>query len=216
MSYDCFWKPEIKGKMGHFDWHLTTLGMMSLANGNGAGMWELDDDAWEKVQEKTMSLRSQVGGFFDYGGVFNSLKNGEMLAMCGIGDWITGVLEKDGAPVTSVIPKEGGIQWTESYCIGKGSEKADIVKKFMQYMMSPEGQVKAVQMAAYPGFAVTKGGRALLNELDPKEAQRSGQYEGAPNDPISLLKEGRIHYRNIPQNQSLEDWNDFWSEYKNA
>ena len=27
---------------------------------------------------------------------------------------------------------------------------------------------------------------------------------------------GRIHYRNIPVNQTLEDWNDFWSEYKNA
>ena len=50
-----------------------------------------------------MSLRPQVGGYFDYGGTFNNLKNGEMLAMCGIGDWITGVLEKDGAPVASVV-----------------------------------------------------------------------------------------------------------------
>ena len=22
MSYSCFWKPEVKGKVGHFDWHL--------------------------------------------------------------------------------------------------------------------------------------------------------------------------------------------------
>ena len=35
-------------------------------------------------------------------------------------------------------------------------------------------------------------------------------------DPIALIKNGRIHYRNIPVKQSLEDWNDFWSEYKNA
>ena len=35
-------------------------------------------------------------------------------------------------------------------------------------------------------------------------------------DPIALINEGRIHYRNIPVNQTLEDWNDFWSEYKNA
>ena len=37
-----------------------------------------------------------------------------------------------------------------------------------------------------------------------------------PNDPVSLVKESRIHYRNIPVQQTLEDWNDFWSEYKNA
>ncbi len=216
MSYDCFWKPEIAGKVGHFDWHLPSLGMMSLKNGNGAGLWDLSDDQWDAVQETTMSMRPQVGGYFDYGGTFNSLKNGEMVAMCGIGDWITGVLEKDGAPVASVVPKEGGIQWTESYCIGKGSEKADIVKKFMQYMLSPEGQVKSAQMAAYPGFAITKGGRKMLNEVDPKEAQRTGQVDGMVNDPITLVKEGRIHYRNIPVQQSLEDWNDFWSDYKNA
>ena len=215
-SYSCFWKPELEGKVGHFDWHLPTLGMMSLYNGNGANLWDIDDAQWGKVQETTLGLRKQVGGFFDYGGTFNALKNGDMQAMVGIGDWITGVLEKDGAPVGSTIPKEGGIQFTESYSIGKGSEKADIVKSFIQYMLSPTGQVKSAQMAAYPGFCVTKGGRAALIEADPKEAQRSHQMAGMANDPIALINEGRIHYRDIPQQQSLEDWNDFWSEYKNA
>ena len=216
MSYKCFWKPELEGKVGHFDWHLPSLGQMSLYNGNGAGLWDLDDDKWKAAQETTMSLRPQVGGFFDYGGTFNSLKNGEMQAMVGIGDWITGVLEKDGASVASVVPKEGGIQWTESYSIGKGSEKADIVKKFIQYMLSPKGQVKSAQMAAYPGFAITRGGRGALIDADPREAIRTGQVDKMLNDPIRLLKDGRIHYRNIPVQQDLEDWNDFWSEYKNA
>ena len=215
-SYKCFWKPELEGKVGHFDWHLPNLGMMSLYNGNGAALWDLDDDKWDNLQETTTSLRSQVGGFFDYGGTFNSLKNGEMLAMCGIGDWITGVLEKDGAPVASVIPDEGGIQFTESYSIGKGSEKTEEVKKFIQYMMSPEGQVKSAQMAAYPGFCVTRAGRDRLAKVDGKEAERSHQIDGMPNDPIALINEGRIHYRDIPLQQSLEDWNDYWSEYKNA
>ena len=215
-SYECFWKPELEGKVGHFDWHLPTLGMMSLYNGNGASLWDLDDAKWDAVQETTMGLRKQVGGFFDYGGTFNGLKNGDMQAMVGIGDWITGVLEKDGAPVASVIPKEGGIQFTESYSIGKGSEKAAQVKNFIQYMMSPAGQVKSAQMAAYPGFCVTKAGRAALIEADLAEATRSHQIDGDAQDPITLINEGRIHYRDIPQQQGLEDWNDFWSEYKNA
>ncbi|MFK7746582.1 MAG: spermidine/putrescine ABC transporter substrate-binding protein [Roseobacter sp.] len=215
-SYEGFWKPELAGKVGHFDWHLPSLGMMSLKNGNGANLWDLDDAAWQAVQDTTMSLRPQVGGYFDYGGTFNGLKNGEMQAMCGIGDWITGVLERDGAPVASVIPQEGGIQWTESYSIGVGTEKTDIVKKFIQYMLSPEGQVKSAQMLAYPGFCVTKAGRAALNEVDMAEATRTGQVDGMANDPISLINEGRIHYRDVPKQQTLEDWNDFWSEYKNA
>jgi len=217
MSYKSFWKPELAGKVGHFDWHLPSLGMMSLYDGNNdPSPFDISGDAWDKVQETTMSLRPQVGGFFDYGGTFNSLKNGEMLAMCGIGDWITGVLEKDGAPVASVVPKEGGIQWTESYCIGKDSKHAEIVNKFIQYMLTPAGQVRSAQMAAYPGFCVTGSGAAALREANMQEAERTGQIDGAPNNPVTLIKEGRIHYRDIPRQQSLEDWNDFWSEYKNA
>ena len=217
MSYNCFWKPQVQGKVGHFDWHLPNLGMISLLNGNSSpSPFDISEQAWEDVQKKTMSMRPQVGGFFDYGGTFNSLKNGEMLAMCGIGDWITGVLEKDGAPVASVVPEEGGIQWTESYCIGKGSAHADIVNSFIQYMLSPAGQVRSAQMAAYPGFCVTQSGVEALREQNMGEAKRTGQIEGVSNNPIKLIQEGRIHYRDIPRQQSLEDWNDFWSEYKNA
>tara|TARA_Y100001934_G_C12383339_1_gene793965 strand:+ start:2759 stop:3898 length:1140 start_codon:yes stop_codon:yes gene_type:complete len=217
MTYKVFWDPKLKGKVGHFDWHLPSLGQMSLLNGNNKpGPFDISEDAWKKVQETTLSLKPQIGGYFDFGGTFAGLKNGEMLAMCGIGDWVTGILERDGAPVTSVVPKEGGIQWTESYSIVSTSTKKDIVKKYLEYSMSAKGQVKTAQMKGYPGFAVTNAGRKMLNEVDPAEAQRSGQVNGAANDPIALINDGRIHYRGLPAQQSLEDWNDFWSEYKNA
>lgn len=217
MSYNVFWDSRLTGKVGHFDWHLPSLGQMSLLNGNDdPSPFDIDGAAWDAVQEKTLSLKPQVGGYFDYGGTFSSLKTGEMHAMCGIGDWITGVLQKDGAPVDSVIPEEGGIQWTESYSIGIGSEKGEIAKKFIQYMLSPAGQVRSIQMAAYPGLSPTKSGWTAIQEANPDEARRSGLIEGAANDPIRLKREGRIHYRDIPRQQSLEDWNDFWSEYKNA
>src|SRR3546814_4073173 len=73
-----------------------------------------------------------------------------MLVLAGIGDWITGALERDGAKVRTVIPEEGGLQFTESFSIGKGSTKADLAKKWIQYITSPEGQVKSANMAAYP------------------------------------------------------------------
>ncbi|MEM7189910.1 MAG: extracellular solute-binding protein [Pseudomonadota bacterium] len=214
-TYDVFWSDKVTGKVGHFDWHLPSLGQMSLLVGN-ASPFDIDEGQWDMVQEKTLSLKPQVGGYFDFGGTFAGLKNAEMLAMVGIGDWVTGILERDGAPVSSVVPKEGGIQWTESYSIVSTSEKKDIALKYLAYTMSPEGQVKSAQMLGYPGHCVTKAGRAMLQEVDPGEAKRSGQIEGDANEPIALINEGRIHYRDIPQQQSLEDWNDFWSEYKNA
>ena len=144
------------------------------------------------------------------------MQNAEVWACVGIGDWVAGVLEKAGAPVGSAVPGEGGIQWTESYSIVSTSTKKDLVKKYIQYTMSPEGQVRSANMAAYPAFTVTRGGMKALQEQTPEEAKRTGQVEGMSNNPITLIKEGRIHYRDIPKQQSLEEWNEFWSEYKNA
>ena len=142
-------------------------------------------------------------------------ESGQIHAMCGIGDWITGVVKKDGAPVDSVVPKQGGIQWTESYSIGKGSQKQDLVKKFIKYMTSGPGQVRSSQMAAYPAMSPYKSGWTALNQANPAEAKRQRMNLDGPNC-IDDLREGRIHFRRTPIQQSLEDWNDFWSEYKNA
>ena len=216
MDYDILWDKKLAGKVGHFDWHLPNLGCLSLRDGNSKpSPFDIGDDQWSKLQETTLSLKPQVAGYFDYGGTFASLKNGEVHAMCGIGDWITGVLLKDGAPVDSVVPKQGGIQFTESFSIGKGSEKQDLVKEFIRYMCSPAGQVRSAQMKAYPAMLPFKSGWTALNEQAPEEAKRQRMVLDGPNC-IDDLREGRIHLRNIPVQQSLEDWNDFWSEYKNA
>ncbi|MGO4563041.1 extracellular solute-binding protein [Rhizobiales bacterium 3FA27D7] len=213
-SYNVYWTEKLKGKVGHFDWHLPNLGQISLLNGN-ASPYDIDAAAWQAVQDKTMTLRPQIGGFFDYGGTFSSLQNGQMLAMAGIGDWITGTLERSGAKVRSVIPEEGGLQFTESFSIGKGSQKADLAKKWIQYITSAKGQVKSANMAAYPCLIPNKKGWELLAKETPAEAKRQGMLLNEPN-AMDLIRAGRIKYRQLPVQQSLEDWNDFWSEYKGS
>lgn len=214
-TYNVFWDEKLKGKVGHFDWHLPNLGQISLLNGNAAP-YDIDAAAWEAVQEKTMTLRPQIGGFFDYGGTFSSLQNGQMLAMAGIGDWITGTLERNGAKVRSIIPEEGGLQFTESFSIGKGTEKGELARKWIQYITSAKGQVKSANMAAYPCLIPNKKGWELLAKETPEEAKRQGMLLDQSNNAMELIRSGRIKYRQLPVQQSLEDWNDFWSEYKGA
>ena len=213
-SYDVYWNEKLKGKVGHFDWHLPNLGQMSLASGN-ATPYDIDAAAWQEVQAKTLGLRSQVGGFFDYGGTFSSLENGQMLAFAGIGDWITGVLQKNGAKVATRIPDEGGLQWTESFSIGKGSTKAELAKKWIQYVTSAKGQVKSANMAAYPALIPSQKGWELLHRELPEEAARQGMVLGKSN-VMDMIRSGQIHYRQLPIQQGLDEWNDFWSEYKSA
>lgn len=213
-TYKVFWDPKLKGKVGHFDWHLPNLGQMSLLNGNPEP-YDIDEAAWEAVKERTMSLRPQVGGFFYYGGTFSSLNDGQMLAFCGIGDWITGVLRKNGAKVDSVIPEEGGLQWSECFSIGKGSAKADLAKKWIQYITSAKGQAKSAQMAAYPALIPNQKGWDVLQAENPDEAKRQGMTKD-PGNAMDMIRTGRVKFRQWPIQQDLETWNDFWSEYKGA
>lgn len=213
-SYGIFRSDKLRGKLGHFDWHLPNLGQISLLAGNRSP-YDIDAAAWEKVQETALTIRPNVGGFFDYGGTFSSLKNGQMAAFCGIGDWITGVLEKSGAPVRTVIPEEGGLQWTESFSIGKGTEKQDLARKWIQYITSPAGQVKSANMAAYPAMIPNKKGWQLLASETPDEAKRQRMELDKPN-VMDDIRSGRIQFRQLPVQQSVEEWNDFWSNYKNA
>jgi spermidine/putrescine transport system substrate-binding protein len=213
-TYKVFWDERLRGKLGHFDWHLPNYGEMSLLAGN-ASPYDIDGAGWEKVREQTMTLRPNVGGFFDYGGTFSSLESGEMLAFAGIGDWITGVLERNGAKVRSVIPEEGGLQWTESFSIGKGSAKAELAKAWIQYITSARGQAKSATMAAYPAMVPNQKGWELLAQEAPEEARRQGMVLGESN-AMDLIRSGRIQYRQLPIQQSLEEWNDAWSAYKGA
>lgn len=77
MDYDILWHEKLTGKVGHFDWHLPNLGCLSLRDGNSdPGPFDIDADQWTKLQETTLSLKPQVGGYFDYGGTFSSLMKG--------------------------------------------------------------------------------------------------------------------------------------------
>ena len=213
-SYAGLWSPQVAGKVGHFDWHLPNLGCLSLRDGNSEP-FDLGAAAFEMLKTTTLSLRPQVKGFFDYGGVLSSLRSGEVTAMCGIGDWITGVLQKDGAPVDTIVPEEGGIQFTEGLGIGKGSARPELARRLIQYMTSPEGQVRKALMKAYPTAVPNRRAWELLNRESPGEARRARMSLGAPN-MIDDIRAGRIHLRKLPTGQPLEVWNDFWLEYKNA
>jgi hypothetical protein len=184
-SYNVYWSEKLKGKVGHFDWHLPNLGQVSLLNGNPSP-YDIDEAAWSAVQEKLMTLRPQIGGFFDYGGTFSSLQNGQMLAMAGIGDWITGALEKGGAKVRTAIPEEGGLQFTESFSIGKGSQKADLGQGPGQIgqhgglsMHHPESEGLGAYGDRNAGGGQAPGHAAQREQCDGHDPQRAHQVPAA-------------------------------------
>lgn len=95
----------------------------------------------------------------------------------------------------------------------KGTPKKDLARKFIQYTASPQGQVlqatKVDNKKSIPSIA----GWKLLNETMPKEAEILRMRLDAPN-VMDEYKAKKIQFRQLPAQQSIEEWNDVWSEFK--
>jgi spermidine/putrescine transport system substrate-binding protein len=212
-NYDVMWTEKVKGKVGHFDWYLPTMGCLSLRDGN-KDPFNIDQATFEKLRETTFSLKPQVGGFYAMADVFSSLTNGQAWVMPGIGEWISILLYKGGVPCTTIIPDEGGIQWTESVSIGKGSTRPELAQKFIQYLTSPEGQWRLATKPAYNTAIPNKKGWELLAEKDPESADLL-RLRLDKRNVMHEYEEGKITLRQIPVQQSIDDWTEVWNEYKN-
>ena len=189
------------------------MGCLSQYNGNKSP-FDIDDASFGKLRDTVFSLKPQVAGYHGIPDIFNSLKNGDALAYQGIGDWITILLSADGYPVTTTIPEEGGIQWTESLSISTGGKKQDLAKKFIQYLTSPEGQVRVALKSSYWGSIPNKKGWTVMNDTRPNEATIL-RHRFDQRNVMDEYADGKIALRQLPEQQSIDDWSEVWNEYKN-
>ena len=211
-SYSALWSDKGEGRVGFFDWYLPSMGCVSLYEGNEYP-FDIDSAAFEAVKERLFTLEPQIAGFRGMSGVFSMLTDGTASVIPGVGDWVAFLLQEDGVPVASSVPEEGGLQWTESLSIANGAQNPDLAKSFIQYMTSPEGQVKTARLPAYAASIPNRKGWELLNEEYP-DAARSLRHTFEDRNVIDEYRDGLINLRRLPVQQDIEQWNDAWTELK--
>lgn len=211
-SYEVLWSDKAKGKAGFFDWYLPSMGVISLYNGNKPP-FDIGEEKFAALKTRLASLKPQVSGFYSMADTFSSLTNGQVLLIPGIGEWVTLGLRMSGVPVDTIIPKEGGIQWTELLSIVKGTTKLDLARKFIQYTTTPAGMVRMATKPDNKKCIPSIAGWKLLNEVKPDEAKLLRMTFDAPN-VMDEYKAGRIVTRQLPVQQTIEDWNEAWTDVK--
>jgi spermidine/putrescine transport system substrate-binding protein len=212
-SYKVMWDPKVQKKVGMYDWYLPPMLCLSLHNGNKPP-FDISDEQFAKLKDTLFSLKPQVAGIGAFAGAFSMLSQGEAWIMPGTGAWLTLLLKKDGVPVDDIVPEEGGLQWSEGMGIAKSSSKPELALKFLQYMASPEGQMRVAIKPAYSGSIPSKAGWKLLGEQHPDWAKLLLHELGKPNVMDEYAK-GKIFIRDLPKQQSLEEWNQAFTEFKN-
>src|SRR5690606_24081753 len=127
------------------------------------------------------SLAPQVSGFYSMANLFSMLSTVTAAIMPGIGELVVNQLQKDGEQVAAVLPEEGGLQCSESLSIVSSSRNKDLAKAFIQYMTSPEGQIRTARLPAYVASIPNRKGWELLNERHPEDARMLGLTLDGPN-----------------------------------
>lgn len=212
-SYAILSAEKVKGKVGMYDWYLPNMMCLSLYEGNRPPH-DIDNAKFEKLKADLHALAPQMSGIGVWSSVFSQLTNEESWVMPGVGAWAALLLEKGGVPVKAVVPKEGGLQWTEMLTVSANSQKKDMAKKLIQYMTSAEGQVKEATKSAYWASIPNKAGWKLLNEKNPEAAEKL-EHQLDKRNVMDELKEGKIFVRDVPKQQPIEAWNEAWTEFKN-
>jgi spermidine/putrescine transport system substrate-binding protein len=213
-SYSVLWTPKVKGKVGMYDWYLPNMMCLSLYKGNRPPH-DINAAKFEELKQTLTSLSGQMSGIGVWSSVFSQLTNEESWVMPGVGAWAALLLEKDGVPIKAVVPKEGGLQWTESLSIAASSRKKDLAVKLIQYLTSPDGQVREATKSAYWASIPNKAGWKLLNEKMPEAADRL-EHRFDKRNVMDEFKEGKIFIRGVPTQQPIEAWNEAWTRFKNT
>lgn len=212
-SYDVMWSDAVKGKLGMRDWYLPVMGCVSAAMGH-TDPYDITNEEFEALKEHMFTLKPNVAGFWDFAGVFDSLANGGAYVIPGCGDWITGLLQRANHPIASAVPKEGAIMWTESVSIIQDTPRLEQAKELIRYLTGVEGQTRLMTKSSYMANGPSEAAWAHLNDTNPAEAAMLHMTSDSDNI-MAVLRDGRIIPRRLPKNQSMESWQEAYTQFQN-
>lgn len=144
------WSDKYAGRIGIYDYYLPVLGMVAI--GNGIATADLTAANLETLRAPLYAMKAASKQVGDVVSSQTALATGEVDIMVGGGEWLTAVLAAENANLDWTIPAQGAVRWSQSIGVLKSSTKPDLATKFVQYIVSPEGQARLATSACYWGM----------------------------------------------------------------
>lgn len=155
---------KYKGRIAIYDYYLPVMGMAAMAIGKKTT--ELTEADLPAIKEVLLKMKKNSKAVTDVVASQTALATGEVDILVGGGEWVTAGLARENPAMDFTIPKEGGVLWSQSLAMFETSKKKDLALKFIQYVMSPEGQARLATSACYWGMPANRN--AALTDADKK------------------------------------------------
>lgn len=177
-----FWSDKYKGRIALYDYYLPMIGLTGLAIGkNTADLTAADLPA---IKEKLFEMKKVARQVSDVVASQTALVSGEVDIILGGGEWVTAGLTTEKPNLDWTVPKQGALRWAQSIGVFKDSTKQDLAVKFVQYILSPEGQSKLATSSCYWGMPANSKAGDQLNDQQKTALRWDKQPEYLKNTQL--------------------------------
>lgn len=196
-SWDVLFDPAYAGQISIPD-NPMTIADVALWLGK-PDPYNLTDEDLAEVKDKLLQLRPNVRKFWTTAGELANLFQSGEVALAHAWPLTYTQLSAEGFPINSVSPKGKLTGWTDSWMISKNSRNADAAYKWIDFILSGQGQKGVMDVTGYSG-ATTLGAAAV----GPEKAKELFM------DDLSLHSQINM-WQSVP---NYEKWVQLWNEIR--
>ncbi len=158
------WDPANKGKIAIYDYYLPLIGQVAIALGKKPA--ELTEADLPAIKQKLEAIRANAALIGDVVTSQTALATGQVTILAGGGEYAVAGLQGEKPNLDWVLPDVGGVRWQQAIGVFAASTKKDAATKFVQYVLSPEGQARLATSSCYWGMPANS--KASLTDAQKK------------------------------------------------
>ena len=181
------------GRIAIYDYYLPVIGLVALSLGKETAKLTAED--MPAIKEKLGEMRKVSAQVSDVVSSQTALATGEVDILIGGGEWVTAGLSGEIPALDWVIPSQGAVRWQQSIGVVKDAANPELALKFVQYILSPEGQARLATSSCYwampanseAGAHLDAAQKAALRWEDQAEYLAKSQLYPVPDADLDLL-----------------------------
>jgi spermidine/putrescine transport system substrate-binding protein len=142
------------------------------------------------IKDVLLKMKANAKAVTDVVASQTALATGEADILVGGGEWVTAGIAKENPDLDFSVPKEGAVLWSQSLAMFKDSKHKDLALKFIQYILSPEGQARLSTSSCYWGMpsnskaALTDEQKKILRFAEQPDFLKRAQLYPAPSEEL--------------------------------
>ena len=178
--------PKYKGRIAIYDYYLPVIGMAAMVLGKKTS--DLTEADLPPIRDVLLKMKANAKLVGEVTASQTALATGEVDILVGGGEWVTAGLAKENPALDFSIPQGRRRAVVAVPRHVRGRKNKDLALKFIQYVLSPEGQARLATSSCYWGMPANS--KAALTD-EQKQILRFDEQPGFLTRSPALSGPGR-------------------------